>query len=118
MAHRLDNVLAELERQTRDHKASWRTSGRPAELLVPLKSGLIVVLSNNPYSELFGGGRPGPFRLAALSESGSELTAIEARPDDEYYGRLRALYDEASARAIDVDRQVARIEQELASLGA
>ena len=117
MAHSLAKVLDRMEALTRNGRANWRQSGRPAELLSPLPSGVIVVLSRNPFIDPTVL-PPGPYRLSILSESGSELAYMEARVRDEYYARLHDLYARATEQATDVDRRIDLVERELAALGA
>ena len=106
-----------MEKLTAEGAARWRQSGRPAELLSPLPSGIIVVLARNPCID------PailplGPYRLSILSESGSELACMEARQRDVFYDRLHKLFVAASSQADDVDRRIRQVEVELAGLRA
>ncbi len=116
MPHPLSRVLEQLEAATREQRAAWRESGRAAELITPLPSGAIVVLSKNPYSEFLTGGSPGPFKLSILAEGGTVLSSLDAAVGGEFYDRLQGLYRVAKAQAADVDQQLGQVERELAGL--
>ena len=115
MSQSLGNILTQLEVLTRDRRAEWKESGRAAELVLPV-GGTVVILSKNPYTELFGGGAPGPFKLSVLSESGTELASLEARQGDANYLRLKGLYELAHQQARRVDDVLEEIEKQLTRL--
>lgn len=117
MAHPLSGILTQLESSTRAGRAHWKESGRAGELVLPVsESGVVVTLSKNPFTELFGGMPAGPFKLSVLSESGTEVSSLEARSGEEHYPRLKNLFETAQGQARRVVDLLTDVEQELARL--
>lgn len=117
MPHVLSHILASLQSATITGRASWKESGRAGELVLPLpESGIVVTLSKNPFTELFGNGPAGPFKLSVLSESGTEVASLEARHGEEHYSQLKDLFESAYARARRVVDVLNDVERQLALL--
>lgn len=115
MSQGLEKVLDQLETLTRRGRAPWHESGRPAEFVLPIKAG-VLVLSKNPFTELLSGSSPGPFKLAVLTDGGTELAKLEARHGEAFYTRLKDLFDVAQQQARRVDDVIGDVEKELAQL--